>query len=398
MFQFKPACLISALSAVLLLSACSSRSNGDEFLGYWALTKDSPVRFANIEITKTDNKYAVIVGNAKRYPASYDQKKQTLTIFSVSFGDIAFSYNSSTHELSGMGAIFERVSAAPPVATHAAVAATQPADRFDHPNCSSTRENGGSSSEATPDVRGVRVGMSLDSAVLHLECLDPSESVARQTGTNGFEINYYGHTIRTHVDISVGRPRSAAELAHTNGYYQTDPGSAAGFIYHWGLKHIDATYHLVTFGKEGSERVYGVEQQQTFDTGSQPTVANAESSLIAKYGAPSKRDEGNFEHILVWVYDPSGRVVGTDSPLANSCAIEGSIDAGGWRSNCGLTTVAEVGWSRENPLLATDLSVGLVNQGPLVSDALRMSAVWKAQNLINQQNQAAKAATVKTKL
>lgn len=392
-------CVISGLSLALLLSACSHRSNGNEFIGYWEPAKNSPIQFARTEITKANNKFTIVEDGSDRYPASFDQKKHTLTMFTPLYGNVTFSYNSSTGELSAMGAILKRAHPPTPIATHDGVTATQ-AEKpspFDHPDCSNAGGNDGSISGAASDVRGVRVGMPLDAAVLHLECLDPSKSVAREIKTNTIALDYYGHKIRTHVDIAVGTPRSAQELAHGNGYYQSDPG-VVRFMYDWGLKDVDASYHLLAFGNEGSERVYAVEQEQKFDTGSQPTVANVESSLIAKYGAPSKRDQQNFEQILVWVHGPSGQLVGQGNALANSCAYEGPVDKGEWRSDCGLSVVAHVGWRQQNPLLATDLSVGLVNQGSLVTETMRMSATWKAANQAEQRNQAAKAEGIKTKL
>jgi hypothetical protein len=399
MSKYGQFCVISLLSAALLLSACSRTSNGDEFIGYWAPAKNSPIQFARTEITKNNHKFTIIEDKSDRFPASYDPKNNTLTIFAPLYGNVTFSYNSSTDQLSAMGAILKRTHPPTPIATRSGVEAAQ-AEKpspFDRPSCSNTVGNGGSRSGGGADVRGVRVGMSLDAAVLHLECLDPSRSVARETKTDTIQMNYYGHKIRTHVDIAVGTPRSAQELAHGSGYYSPDPG-VVRFMYDWGLKHVDASYHLLAFGNEGSERVYAVEQERKFDTGSQPTVANVESSLIAKYGAPSKRDEQNFEHILVWVHGPSGQLVGEGNPLVNTCAYEGSVDTGEWRGDCGLSVVAQVGWRQQNPLLATDLSVGLVNQGSLVRETMLMSAAWKAANEAEQREQAAKAAKIKTKL
>lgn len=396
---YRQVCVIPIVSTALLLGACSHRGNGNEFIGYWVPARNSPIQFASTEITKKGDKFTVIEDKTDRSPASYDPKKNSLTIFAPLYGNVTFSYNASTDELSVMGAILKRVHPPAPIAAPGGVEAAraQTASPFDHPNCQNAAGNDGALSGAAADVRGVRVGMSLDAAVLHLECLDPSKSVARETKMNTIAMDYYGRKIRTHVDIAVGIPRSAEELARGNGYYQPDPG-VVRFMYDWGLAHVDASYHLLAFGNEGSERVYAVEQEQKFDVGSQPTVANVEGSLIAKYGAPSKRDEQNFEHILVWVHGPSGQLLGPGNPLVNTCAYEGSVDTGEWRGDCGLSVVAQVGWRPRNPLLATDLSVGLVNQGALVRETMQMSAAWKAENQAEQRNQAAKAAKIRTKL
>ena len=67
--------------------------------------------------------------------------------------------------------------------------------------------------------------MPLDAAILHLECLDPSKSAARETLTNTIGVNYYGHQIRTHVHVATGTPRSSDELARTSAYYGGGPGT-----------------------------------------------------------------------------------------------------------------------------------------------------------------------------
>lgn len=278
--------------------------------------------------------------------------------------------------------------------------AGQPAP-FVTPNCSSASGADAAATGSSADVRGIQVGMSLDDAVLHLECLDPSKSVAQETNSNTIGVNYYGHQVRTHVNIAVGTPRTAQELAQSNGgYYSSgEAGTAAGFIYHWGLKHVDASYGLLAFGNSGAERVYGVEQKQEFDAGNQPTVANLESSLIAKYGEPSKRDQMNFTQILVWIHDPSsGQLVGQGNPLVNICALENSAIDGGGKSICGLTVVAAISPDNQNPLLATNFRVGLVDQGSFVRNVMQLTTAWQAENQIKQQNQAAKAAKVKAKL
>lgn len=393
MLQNKRIYVISALFSVALLSACSHGGNGNEFIGYWVPAKNSPVRFANTQITRTKNKFTIIEGNTDRFPASYNSKKQTLTIFAPLYGDVTFSYNSSKDELSVMGAILKRTHAPAAIATHGSVAAAlaEKSSPFDQPNCSGSARNGGASSQALPDVRGVRAGMPLDAAVRHLECLDPSKKVARKTSTNTIGTDYYGHTIRTRTKLAVGTPRSAKVLAQGRPVYGQAGIDARSAPYYWGLRHVDERFELMSFGRSGAEHVYAVQQHQTFAANAEPTVQTIVKSLVAKYGTPSVVSSNQF----VWVHDESGRLLPANNALVNTCAIEGSVITAVWKSICGITVSATVHEDGQNRLLSTGFRVGLVDQMSLVGDVTRLTGMWKAQEEIAREKAAAKAAKIK---
>jgi len=153
------------------------------------------------------------------------------------------------------------------------------ADGLDHPDCPKHLQlPARPSGSPVDDIRGLRPGASLDTAILYLECLDPQARYRQRTAFNSDILlpnrkRYYEGQVRTRVWLQAVPPYTSIG---------DEPVAKVDF-------------QLVSFGEPGRETVFFIDQTQSFDQATQPTVRTVLNSLQKKYGTPSFIVNGDWQ-------------------------------------------------------------------------------------------------------
>lgn len=124
------ACAVLLLSLGALLSACSARNDGSEFVGKWepASAGKGPV----FEITRSGNTFLMTDDSNAKFPGTYDPDKHVLNFSLPLIGQVPFSYDASTHKLLAMGDEFQKAgNGASSGSAESSVGGGAPADKLD---------------------------------------------------------------------------------------------------------------------------------------------------------------------------------------------------------------------------------------------------------------------------
>lgn len=265
-----------------------------------------------------------------------------------------------------------RLEAAPPPA----------AVGFDHPDCPArARLPAHATGSPADDIRGLRPGAPLDTSIQYLECLDPQASYKRETSFNDDPLfvsrdRYYGRQVRTHVQLQA----AAAQTPATSN----EPISKVDF-------------QLSSFGEPGREIVYFIEQTQSFDRDTQPTLRTVLDSLQQKYGQPAsvidpyKQFIGGVQQPArsgywrgAWAWNAAGQPAAlqrTDIPSSFSCVdgpegLGGSPEGVGAGPPCTLTIRATV---LGDGALVTRLTVAISRPAAHAAAVRDADARWTAE-------------------
>ena len=214
------------------------------------------------------------------------------------------------------------------------------------------------------DIRGLRVGTDLNTAILFIRCLDPKANFLSATDTNRIGIEYYGRKVRTGLTLSTGD-------VNPNSPYATRTGAIAEDLY---LTFVSQQFSLLAFGEPGQERVFGVEQTQRFPEGKYPAAATIADSLKKKYGDPQLVQETKYQATLNWIYDGRGRLMSPADPNYGQC----SYNFNAWSAGCGVTLGARISKDPGNELLVREFSIGVVAPNKLMAVVEQDSEAWKS--------------------
>lgn len=191
------------------------------------------------------------------------------------------------------------------------------------------------------DIRGLRLGVSYDTAVLYAQCEKgrPLDSVLL-TDSAEFRRQEHGLKIRTMASVANGifGPRFRQP-----DVFNEDPGQP--------LEKTNAVWRFVADGMPGQEKVYAIWLAQPFARGEEPTVESQIAGLKAKYGEPTWVGELGR---MAWTAQPDGTPIPEfDRNRLQQCggAIDPSRPALSYGPDCGVTVVAQVIPS-QNPALA----------------------------------------------
>ena len=229
------------------------------------------------------------------------------------------------------------------------------------------------------DLRGLRLGVSLDAAIRFVQCPDGGEADSILLEGDGPRLSRdeAGLNIRSFVRVATGRHQARWGATDVLNY---DPRNR--------LETVDAEWSLYADGMPGQEKLYALWLTQPFAKGGEPTVASQRTALEAKYGKPSLvGDRGE----LFWLYGPDGKPLPEfDREKLRECSAGIALHGQrmNWRPDCGLTIVAQVNTAYDNPQIAQGVRVALfdaakyyeyeVNGFPAERDALRASAAASA--------------------
>ncbi len=212
------------------------------------------------------------------------------------------------------------------------------------------------------DVVGVRPGMSYEEAANVVMCSSPLLVVSPENG-RGFELNTYGQKLRQGFSARFAEPRvqrTGRQIAQEMEREAMDRGMNA---VRQDMKPGQSKWFVSTMGLAGQEKVIGAAREQWFDEGRNPTVDSVTQSLLAKYGTPTQRTDGNDYYQLYWSYDPRGRLITETSPLYNRChATANPNGSTSLSADCGVAVAAMIQSERENHALAQYLQVGVVDE------------------------------------
>lgn len=269
----------------------------------------------------------------------------------------------------------------------AALARTGVPFTFDHPDCAHAASAPPAPGPAGDwNVRGLRVGGTLDDAVRYLKCLDKGAAVASESQTNGVSaIQYFGRSVRTEVEIAMGVPKAADVLLRGWEGSSTAPFDA-------GFERVRTRFGLLAFGAPHQEAVYGIEQTEYFQPSESPTLEVTQRSLLAKYGDDASIHSSYDTLVMNWVRGPDGRPIPRTDPRFNQCTTSGHVVHHDASEACGLTVGAEISLSRDNRLLVSQLTVGLLDQAKFVHTVFDLGAAWKREDSMRKQAAAARAA------
>ncbi len=98
---------VLATAAIVAFSACSTKTDGSQFVGKWvpanASAKEGP-----FEIAKSGDTFVFILPDGPKFPATYDSQNHVLTVSMPPVGPVPFSYDASAHKVLAMGDEFQR--------------------------------------------------------------------------------------------------------------------------------------------------------------------------------------------------------------------------------------------------------------------------------------------------
>jgi len=257
---------------------------------------------------------------------------------------------------------------------HAMKIATGPAQPTAKPVCPSSFNIPARPQDApVDDVRGIRPGTSLDDAILYFRCQYP--------------------------ELEFNKPvnRTLAQGMNMRGVRGENDGinDWSGLDFHerqirvrFDLKAPGLRYRFRSFGEEGQEIVYGIWQDQNFET-DKPSVDKARDDLIAKYGKPGKLEDNPGETLIEWKFNSGGIPLNAKSEEFRHCDASGRS----WGEGCGLTIMARMYKDHPNNLLARSLEVGVFEQGKFSNEGRRFEKLWKVDSARKNAEAAAKAST-----
>ena len=231
------------------------------------------------------------------------------------------------------------------------------------------------------DVRGLRLGVPMETAVRFAQCPNGAEtdSVVIEGDGPSLRRDQAGLNIRSFVRVASGQHRPRWGATNPLDY---DPASR--------LRQVDAQWSFYGDGMPGNEKLYAIWLTQSFEKGSEPTIASQRAAIEAKYGKPTMvGDQGE----LFWLYQAGGKPLPEfDRQRLQNC--RSSISVSGpqmnWSPECGLTIVARIDRAYDNPQLASAVHVALfdsatyydyeVNRFPAERDALRAGGAAAARS------------------
>jgi hypothetical protein len=250
---------------------------------------------------------------------------------------------------------------APAAAPTGAATAEQVAEQMrGNVKCPATASTQRPAGAPVDDVTGVRPGISWNEAANFVMCDNPLMVVAENT-SRGYNINTFGQHIRQGFDGTFAQPRvvkTGQQIMQDMEQQEMQRGENA---YIAPLQPGQSRYFVSTMGLPGQEQVLSVAREEYYVDAKQPTVDSVKQALIAKYGNPTRENDGASTY-LWWEYDPSGTQITQASPLAGQCSINVSPDAATNLSTaCGVTVGALIQASPANPGLAHSLAVNSQN-------------------------------------
>lgn len=224
------------------------------------------------------------------------------------------------------------------------------------------------------DLRGLRLGVSLDTAIRFAQCPDGKEADSILLEGDGPRLSRdeAGLKIRSFARVATGRHQARWGSTDVLNY---NPRNR--------LDQVDAEWSLYADGMPGQEKLYALWLVQPFAKGGEPTIASQQAALEKKYGKPALvGDRGQ----LFWLLGPDGKPLPEfDRDKLRECSAGISIYGTqmNWRPDCGLTIVAQIEPAYGNPQLAQAVRVAMidaaryydyeVNRFPQERDAFRAS-------------------------
>jgi len=106
---------LASLVSAALLSACSGKPSGSEFVGGWEPIK--PGSGPSFQISKEGDAFLLVDNTGAKVPATYDAQTHLLNVSMRPMGNVPFSYIASTGHLSAMGDEFKRAKQDAPAAS-----------------------------------------------------------------------------------------------------------------------------------------------------------------------------------------------------------------------------------------------------------------------------------------
>jgi hypothetical protein len=206
------------------------------------------------------------------------------------------------------------------------------------------------------DVVGVRPGMSWDEAANFVMCDNPLMVVSENTSRN-YNINTFGHHIRQGFDGTFAQPRVVKTSQQIFQEMQQAEVRRSNNAYVAPLQPGQSRYFVSTMGMPGEEKVLSVAREEYYPADKLPTVDSLKQALIAKYGPPTRENDGQTTY-LSWEFDPSGARVAPNSSLANACGVNPTPDTSiSLSTACGVSVGAAIEAASSNPGLAHSLAV-----------------------------------------
>lgn len=229
-------------------------------------------------------------------------------------------------------------------------------------SCPATAETPRPANAPVDDVVGVRPGMGWGEAAHFVLCDNPL-LVVKETTSRNYDIDTHGAKIRQGFDAKFAEPRIEKTGQQIVEEMQQQSMRRMNNAYEAPLKPGQSRYFVSTMGTPGQEKVVSVSREEYYSDGKFPTVDSVSAALRAKYGTPTRdSDNGDKLHVLLWEYDPSGRLITETSALYDRCYVNASPDASTSLSpDCGVTVSAQIKRSDDNPGLAHSLAVSAQN-------------------------------------
>jgi len=202
------------------------------------------------------------------------------------------------------------------------------------------------------DLRGLRLGVPLETAIRFTQCPkgEEADSVMLEGDGPTLSRDQAGLKIRSFVRVATGTHKPRWGATDVLNY---DPRTR--------LETVDAQWSLYADGMPGQERLYALWLVQPFAEGSQPTIASQQAALEKKYGKPSLTGDSGE---VFWLYGPEGkRLPDFDREKLRECSYGIAIYGTqmNWRPDCGLTIVAQVDTAYSNPQLAQSVQVAMID-------------------------------------
>lgn len=202
------------------------------------------------------------------------------------------------------------------------------------------------------DLRGLRLGVPLDTAIRFVQCPEGEEADSILLEGDGPRLSRdeAGLKIRSFARVATGRHRARWGSTDVLNY---NPRNR--------LDQVDAEWSLYADGMPGQEKLYALWLVQPFAKDGEPTIASQQAALEKKYGKPAMvGDRGQF----FWLLGPEGKPLPEfDRDKLRECSAGISIYGTqmNWRSDCGLTIVAQIEPAYGNPQLAQAVRVAMID-------------------------------------
>lgn len=222
-----------------------------------------------------------------------------------------------------------------------------------------------SASTESPDIVGIRIGMSFDNALMVLRCHTKDKGHFNWMTSSLAIKNSQGYLEKQGIQLKVGRRLPGCDDLELKKAYPSRWEHKC-LLNEYSYSAIKEDFSVMAPGPTGKQTVVGLWREQNFEKGKEPSAETILAALTQKYGAPVQPTNPTTRDRRLYWQAPS--TLDSAAPLkrgSHTCisSIPASANQGSsFGEGCGLTITAEISTTGIDGALVSSLKIGMADQ------------------------------------